>query len=567
MSSPEVKRPRLDQDRESEGNTCEPAPSKEQAGYEHSPCSTGSATPTRHSGTPLFTTEQGPVESTLPKCEDMIIAAAKRVFEGLGSQVTEERKVIQMEIERSLQQIWEALVARKQDLIGQLEQVTQQKMKNLAAQLERAETQLRSSYGFLQETVQTEEGREVLVEQMKELSRTLALSDQGVLKYTHNYPELVGACRRFGAVYCQQVCPEKCYVSNPEVGVAEIEEMFAVSILTMDQEGRPYPRTLQNMWSELVPSNGSALLVSDVKRVVGNRYEVSYQPQVRGLHHLHIRVDGKHISGSPFSVMVYPKECMAIEPRKADGMDIAVNNAIDISVDSNGDAIVASHHGELSRTCISIFSANRWELSSFTLNFSITCIGVDSQGNTYACCRDRVLKISSYDGKVAMDVQVRVFKNPSSIAVHPHTGKLYVADEDGDCVWILDMTCLSVIGECGSENGQFNSPCGVTFDSSGNLYVADRGNHRIQVFTKDDKYLRQFGKEGEEGGELSGPCAVAVDAVDTVYVAEDWKERISLFAKDGSFLRSFKVNHKPCGIAVNRNGLAYVLFDNRVKVF
>src|ERR1700720_1119227 len=47
-------------------------------------------------------------------------------------------------------------------------------------------------------------------------------------------------------------------------------------------------------------------------------------------------------------------------------------------------------------------------------------------------------------------------------------------------------------GDRGKEPGQFNTPHSIATDAKGNVYVADRGNHRIQVFDGDGKFLRQF---------------------------------------------------------------------------
>ena len=45
-----------------------------------------------------------------------------------------------------------------------------------------------------------------------------------------------------------------------------------------------------------------------------------------------------------------------------------------------------------------------------------------------------------------------------------------------------DGTFITSLGEIGDLNGQFKKPEHVNIDSNGNLYVVDRGNHRIQVF-------------------------------------------------------------------------------------
>jgi NHL repeat len=61
-----------------------------------------------------------------------------------------------------------------------------------------------------------------------------------------------------------------------------------------------------------------------------------------------------------------------------------------------------------------------------------------------------------------------------------------VAKVDKDGNWLKSW------GEAGSGPGQFNVPHSIAVDASGHVYVADRGNRRIQVFDGDGNFLRQF---------------------------------------------------------------------------
>ena len=92
-------------------------------------------------------------------------------------------------------------------------------------------------------------------------------------------------------------------------------------------------------------------------------------------------------------------------------------------------------------------------------------------------------------------------------------------------------------------------------------YVADRGNHRIQVFTAEGKFLRMF-SDGGKGKPLNEPVGIAIDATDIVYVSESGGCRISVFTSEGQFVASFgKAGEKPgefdypCGLAVDDCGV------------
>lgn len=72
-------------------------------------------------------------------------------------------------------------------------------------------------------------------------------------------------------------------------------------------------------------------------------------------------------------------------------------------------------------------------------------------------------------------------------------------------------------------------PDGLAADAYGNVYVADRGNHRIQKFTSDGAFVARFGSYGTGAGQLNGPSGLEVDAAGNVYVADCLNNRIEVF--------------------------------------
>jgi DNA-binding beta-propeller fold protein YncE len=113
--------------------------------------------------------------------------------------------------------------------------------------------------------------------------------------------------------------------------------------------------------------------------------------------------------------------------------------------------------------------------------------------------------------------------DPTDAITDPVNGDIYVAESHTDVqdpnligrITVLDRTgrFLRVIGKTGTGPVEFRTPHMIAFDSQGRLIVADRHNHRIQILTKDGKYVGEY-------REFSRPSGLAVDSNDTIYVAD-----------------------------------------------
>ncbi len=85
-------------------------------------------------------------------------------------------------------------------------------------------------------------------------------------------------------------------------------------------------------------------------------------------------------------------------------------------------------------------------------------------------------------------------------------------------------------GTKGDGNGQFQLPHGVAVDGSGNVYVADQSNNRIQKFNSSGDFITKWGTEGSDDGQFQIPRGVAVDGSGNVFVADSNNNRIQKFA-------------------------------------
>ncbi|MGC9393833.1 MAG: flippase activity-associated protein Agl23 [Anaerolineae bacterium] len=161
----------------------------------------------------------------------------------------------------------------------------------------------------------------------------------------------------------------------------------------------------------------------------------------------------------------------------------------------------------------------------------------------------------------------------------------YIADTAQHSIWRLSSEgeLLGTWGEYGVEPGQFNEPWDVTVDLSGNVYVADTWNHRVQKFTAEGEFVLSWGQLGQVqaydpagNGLFYGPRGIAAGPDGNIYVADTGNHRVQVFNADGVFLREFGgagnqpgQMSEPVGIAINETGEIFVAdsWNQRVQVF
>lgn len=107
------------------------------------------------------------------------------------------------------------------------------------------------------------------------------------------------------------------------------------------------------------------------------------------------------------------------------------------------------------------------------------------------------------------------FNHPTDVAVS-RAGDIYVADGYGNaCVHKYSSAGEHILtwGEPGSGPGEFHTPHGIWVDDLERVYVVDRDNNRVQIFTSDGEYV-------EEWGDFFHPMDIYFDSRDNVYVTD-----------------------------------------------
>jgi len=92
-------------------------------------------------------------------------------------------------------------------------------------------------------------------------------------------------------------------------------------------------------------------------------------------------------------------------------------------------------------------------------------------------------------------------------------------------------------------DGLFRQVTDVTWDAAGNTYISDGYiNSRVAKVDKDGVWLKSWGEPGSGPGQFNVPHSMATDAHDNIYVADRGNRRIQVFDDDGKFLRQFTID-------------------------
>lgn len=94
-----------------------------------------------------------------------------------------------------------------------------------------------------------------------------------------------------------------------------------------------------------------------------------------------------------------------------------------------------------------------------------------------------------------------------------------------------------------AEDGRFRQVTDVTWDPAGNTFISDGYiNSRIAKADKSGNWIKSWGERGDKPGEFNTPHSIAADASGNIYVADRFNRRIQVFDGDGKFLRAMTID-------------------------
>ncbi len=118
----------------------------------------------------------------------------------------------------------------------------------------------------------------------------------------------------------------------------------------------------------------------------------------------------------------------------------------------------------------------------------------------------------------------------AGIAVTPDAARVYVNDKRYIRVFDSTGTPITEFGGLGNKLGKLAAPAQIALDGAGNLWVADRGNNRVQQFGPNGERLLTFGTRGVGPGQFINPTGVGVDCHGSLTVSDTQNNRVQQFA-------------------------------------
>ena len=499
------------------------------------------------------------------------------------TEVIEKGEELRELITTNTEKLIDQILRSSEHLSQQLYNVVQQKTQILTIQTQQAlalHTQLNTCQEMIEHRLKEWTRQQMLAEKdtmIKEMNTATEHVDPAVfqpiensdIKFTPTNTIEIGfiTSKTYGDAILE-VLP--CLANQPTTATLALES----------EDESPFSLPLSLISSTLSsPNNTHAVKCNVTQTHETGKYNITFTPSTRQ-DRLIVRVGGVTLPDSPFTLPVIPSP----ETRgKPVNIITRLNLPWGIAVRDNGDIVVAEGHSH----CITILNKKGKKVRSFGTKGKMAGqfthplgVAITTDGHILVTDNDRVQKLTT-DGVCVKSVGSSKsgsgrlqFDNPKGITVHPTTGQIFVVDRDNNRIQVLnnDLTFSHAITPSGRK--QFKHPCDVALDNKGYLYIAECGNHCITKLTTKGQYIARFGSSGSATGQLSCPTSLTIND-NLVYVTEYGNNRVSIFDTHGTFVHCFGKRGsgegeftRPSGIAMDTLGNLYVsdTDNNRIVV-
>ena len=450
------------------------------------------------------------VADVFPKHRDDIVAHLKPVRQHLQTvnkalqsldarknEISDQRQAIEAEIHGRIDQLHQVLDQRRAELVGQLDQLTQQNLKNLAAQKDQTEllqTQLSSCLEYVEGSLKTGTEGEILAMKAPVVRQI------------------------------QQIVPE--------VNPVTLQPHEVAKMLLVENDGPKLTETCRTL----------AVIISMKVKALGKPVKV--MTDLRGPRGTTTNSKGMVLVAENLAncVSVFTPEGEKVQSFGSEGNGKGQFKCpCDVTVDRDDNVYVTDTHNHR----IQKFTPNGKYISSVGsrggnhLQFQFPVgIGFNCTNSKLYVCDVHNHRVQVFDINFAFSNTFGTegdenghFKSPYAVAFDGD-GNVYIADSYNHRVQVFtaEGQYLRQFGSEGSGGGQLSWPTSIAIDKD-RVYVTEKNNHRVSLFTTTGKFVHvlSLGTKGQEPGQMNEPRGVTVDQNSFVLVSDTKNNRIQIY--------------------------------------
>jgi DNA-binding beta-propeller fold protein YncE len=173
----------------------------------------------------------------------------------------------------------------------------------------------------------------------------------------------------------------------------------------------------------------------------------------------------------------------------------------------------------------------------------ISTVATDSRGTVYVLCRTPWPAMHRFtaEGRFLGTWTEHVFVQPHGLWIAPDD-RIYTTDTGDHTIRIFTpegrlLQTISSPGQTGAPGMPFNAPTRVVAGPTGDLFVSDGyGQNRIHRFSAAGRLLHSWGEPGSGPGQFDTPHSLWVDESERVYVVDRANGRVQIFTGGGGFI-------------------------------